>query len=184
MAKITDTSKLSVGQFLSETQYYKIVNIVGPMVEVENERGFTFSINKNIIEEGIYTADQFTEEVKVSRTELINIFTNLGDTVFTVCFNKQPKPEDINDAIASANKGKIIPIAELQKIVKEAYKGEERILTGYMINVETGFGRSTVIDLEADKSKSTENWDSRLRQVDHRSLQWLIYKNKKYIVKK
>lgn len=184
MVKLTDTRELLVGHYLSETQYYKVINVIGSMVEVENERGFTFSVNKNIIEEGMYTANQFTEEVKVSRTELINIFTSLGDTVFTVCFNKQPKVEDINEAIAQANKGKIIPIAELQKIVKNAYKGEERVLTGYMVNVETGFGRSTVIDLEADRSASTENWDSRLRQVDHRTLNWLVHKNKRYIVKK
>lgn len=37
--------------------------------------------------------------------------------------------------------------------------------------------------VEADKSKSTADWDSRLRQVDHRTLNWLIYKNKKYVVK-
>lgn len=184
MAKKSNANQLKEGQFLSETQYYKIKNIIGDIVEVENERGFTFSISKPIIEEGIFSADQFTEEVKVSRTELINIFTSVGDTVFTVCYHKQPKAEDVNEAIASANKGRIIPIAELQKVVKEAYKGEERVLTGYMVNVETGFGRSTVIDLEADKSKTTDNWDSRLRQVDHRTLNWLIYQNKKYIVKK
>lgn len=184
MVKKSNASQIKKGQFLSETQYYKVLDRVGTMIEVENERGFTFSINENIVEEGIFSADQFGEEIKVSRTELINIFTSVGDTVFTVNYHTQPKAEDVNDAIASANKGKIIPITELQKIVKEAYKGRERTLTGYMINVETGFGRSTVIDLEADKSKTTDNWDSRLRQVDHRTLNWLIYQNKKYIVKK
>lgn len=153
MAKrITDTSKLSVGQYLSETQYYKIVNIVGPMVEVENERGFTFSINKNIIEEGIYTADQFTEEVKVSRTELINIFTNLGDTVFTVCFNKQPKPEDINDAIE-------------YKLYQESLKQIEDSVTQYTANIEW-FERKVQPILETLAANRSVSEDEGLKLIE------------------
>lgn len=179
-------SEIAAGDYLSETQYYRVLRNTGTMLEVENERGFPFAVAKGIVEEGIYTANQFDaeKEVLVTRTELIRIFGTVNDTVFKVCFNKQPTADAINEAIASANRGKILPIAELKKVVKTAYKGEERVLTGYLVSTETGFGRSMVIDLEADRSKSTADWDSRLKQVDHRTLNWLVFKNVKYSVKK
>jgi len=176
-------SELDTGQFLSETQYYKVISRNGLELEVENERGFQFSINKDIVEEGIYSGHQYNQELQVTRTELIEKLSKVGDTVFTVCFNKQPTVDAINEAIESAHEGKIIPIKELKKLVKNAYKGEERILTGYLLKTETGFGRSTVIDLEADRGNKPD-WDSRIRQVDHRTLNWLIFKNVKYFLKK
>ena len=184
MENKSDFKKIQNGEFLSETQYYEVKSKSLSDVRVINERGFEFSIGSGIVEEGVYSASQFNDEVQVTRTELIEIFSGVGDTVFTVCYNKQPKAEDINDAIASANKGRILPIKDLQKLVTDAYKGEVRVLVGYLVKVETGFGRSLVIDLDADKTKSTPEWDSRLRQVDHRTLKWLIYKNVKYSVKK
>jgi len=180
--KKSQVSKIKEGTYLSETQYYKVVEVNGSSVQVENERGFRFGISHGIVEEGSYSADQYNSEQLVTRTQLIEIFSNVGDTVFTVNFNKQPKAEDINAAIESANNGKFKSIAEIKKVVKNAYKGEERTLTGYLVKTETGFGRSTVIDLQQPKGDNP-NHDGRLRQVDHRTLNFLIYKNVKYIVK-
>lgn len=186
MAKKSEVAKMKKGTYLSETQYYRVDGIDSNIVNVTNERNFSFDMGFSIAEEGSYSADQYDKDnvQEVTRTQLIEIFSKVGDTVFTVSFNTQPKAEDINEAIASANKGKIIPIADLQKIVKTAYKGKERILIGYLISTETGFGRSMVIDLEADTSKSTADWDARIRQCDHRTLNWLISKNVKYMIKK
>lgn len=181
MANKSDFKKIKQGDYLSETQYYKVVGILPDMIQVENERGFQFGIGHKIVEEGIFSAHQVTEERSVTRTELIEIFSKVGDTVFTVNFNKQPTARAINEAIESSNKGKILPIKDMKKLIKAAFEGEERTLTGYLIKVETGFGRSSVIDLAADRGESTADWDSRIRQVDHRTLNWLIWKNVKYI---
>ena len=175
-------SDLETGNFLSETQYYKIISKNGSDVQVENERGFQFSIEKDILEEGIYSAHQYEQELKVTRTELIEKLSKVGDSVFTVCFNKQPSVNSINEAIESGNEEKNISIKELKKIIKNAYKGKERVLTGYLKKTETGFGRSTVIDLEAERGNKPD-WDARIKQVDHRTLNWLIFKNIKYTLK-
>ena len=180
----SDVRKLRQGDMLSETQYYEVRRVTPTDIDVINERGYEFSIGHGIVQEGIYSASQFVEEKLVTRTELIEIFSKVGDTVFEVGYNKQPKASDINDAIEGSNKGKILPIAEMKKNIKKAFEGEERVLVGYLISIETGFGRSMVIDLQADKSKSTVDWDSRIRQVDHRTLKYLIHKNIKYTVKK
>lgn len=175
-------ANVNVGDYLSETQYYRVTSKQSSKINVENERGFSFGVSNNIVEEGMYSANQFTEEKKVSRTELINIFSKVGDTVFTVNFNKQPKEKDISNALIKINGGKFASNAEIRRLVKEAYQGEERTLTGYLLSTETGFGRSSVIDLEAERGSNPE-WDGRQRQVDHRTLNWLIHKNVKYIVK-
>lgn len=181
-SKKSNAQDIQAKTYLSETQYYEVTRVSGNRINVKNERGFEFGIASNIVEEGMYTADQYAEVVEVNRTQLIEIFSKVGDTIFTVNFNKQPKAKDINDALANINKGKIIANAEIKKVVKEAYKGENRTLIGYLKHTETGFGRSSVIDLEQERGDNPD-WDARTRQVDHRTLNWLISKNVKYIVK-
>ena len=177
-------AQIKPGDKLSETQYYMVVDVLpGTGVRVRNERNFEFTISAKIVEEGIYSAAQFIETKEVTRTELIEIFSHVGDTVFTVNFNKQATAKAVNEAIESTNKGKILPIKEMKKIIKDAFDGEERTLVGYLISTETGFGRSLVIDLEEQRGDKPD-WDARLRQVDHRTLNWLISKNIKYTVRK
>jgi hypothetical protein len=187
MEQKCSVGKIGIGSKLSETQYYTVIDVNVDNITVRNERGMEFNVSHAIVEEGMYSSDQYTldpeHELQVTRTELIEIFRKVGDTVFTVCFNKQPDAETINNAIESLNNGKILPIKEMKKVVKEAFKGEVRILTGYLIATETGFGRSMVIDLELIRGENPL-WDARIRQVDHRSLNWLIWKNTKYTVKK
>ena len=50
-------------------------------------------------------------------------------------------------------------------------------MTCHLVKVENNLGRSTVIDLNA----TTPN---KFRQIDHRSIEYLIFKNVKYVLKK
>ena len=50
-------------------------------------------------------------------------------------------------------------------------------MTCHLVKVENNLGRSTVIDLTA----KTEN---KFRQIDHRTIQSIIFKNIKYVLKK
>jgi len=54
--------------------------------------------------------------------------------------------------------------------------GVERVLRGRMITPDGALGRSTVIDFDVVGG-------SPLRQVDHRTIKWLVMGNTKYIVK-
>lgn len=180
--KKTELSDLKIGSYLSETQYYRVTGIsFDGKVTVMNERGLEFKVSREIVEEGMYSADQALEIKPVTRTELIEIFSHVGDTVFTVCYNKQTDVKDIIKVIDQSTS--VDSHYVLGKKIKEAFKGEERILTGYLLSTETGFGRSIVIDLALDRGTNI-NWDARIRQVDHRSLNWLVHKNVKYTVKK
>ena len=177
---------LKVGERLSRTQYYQVKEISNgwgtPSLTVENEWGFSFTINgREIVENEMCSAEQFTETEKVTRTELAELLETAGDAIFTVCFSKQVKEKDAKKALESFldQKGRK---TELKKKVKDLAKqvlgGEERKLIGYLLRTEPKMGRSQVIDLEIDKDKH------RIRLVDHRTLRWLILKGVKYEVKK
>ena len=63
----------------------------------------------------------------------------------------------------------------------EKQDGSPRTLRGYMVTRETGMGRSQVVDLDIKRGEG--DYDNRLRQVDHRTLQSLIVGGVKYIKK-
>lgn len=58
----------------------------------------------------------------------------------------------------------------------EKSDGKERVLRGRLIKPEPLLGRSMVEDLD-------EPANNRVRQVDHRTIKWLIVENVKYVVK-
>jgi len=48
------------------------------------------------------------------------------------------------------------------------------LITGYLVNTENSLGRSTVFDLK----------DNTVKQVDHRTIEWIVFKNVKYPINK
>ena len=193
---------LQIGEYLSEVQYYKIVDSSDKSITVINERGFKLNIDRDIIAEGMYSASQYKTEKLVTRTEICEQLERAGNHIFTVNFYKQVKTKDIQEKLLQAIQsdksnsltaegghpqappfqgGERMTEAEIvkafKKISKTLLEGEERTLIGYLSKVELKVGRSTVIDLELPKDKY------RIRQVDHRTINWLILKNVKYVVK-
>lgn len=171
-----DVGRLLPGEsYLSRVSYMKVNSVDFSGVNVVNEAGMSWGIGKEIVARECYAADQFNETKQVTRTELINIFCSVGDTIYTVNFNKQPKIEDAYDAVA--NNGRIKSNSDIKKALKEKMAGEERTLVGYTLKLDAAYGRSMVVDLQQ------EDKSDRVRQVDHRTLNWLIFKNVKYVVK-
>lgn len=90
------------------------------------------------------SADQITEEVKVTKMQAAEILIESHNKPFTVNFVKAD--------------------------------GNERTLRGRLIRPEPLLGRSMVEDLD-------ETTSNKLRQVDHRTINWLIVEGVKYVVK-
>ncbi|MGI0482791.1 hypothetical protein ACN4EE_18645 [Geminocystis sp. CENA526] len=178
-----DVEKIQVGEYLAEIQYYKVIKVNPKTIKVVSDKGVESNIDKELVFE-MYSASQYSIEKYITRTEINHILSNIGQQIFTVNFNKQVKPTDIKNKLLTAIKDEEgNPLSyeniekNLQKISKDLNKGEERTLIGYLLEINNEMGRSSAIDLEIEKGKN------RLRQIDHRTINYLIFKNTKYIVK-
>lgn len=163
--------KLVVGERLSEVQYYEVEKKGSDSITVRNERGFSFNVSKAIVEEGMHSSLQVEEEIECVRTEMSRVLReHAGETVFTVCFKKKPDVKALKEAFNDPN-----TLVKTQKQMTEMLEGEERVMTGYLINVNhDGTGRLLVRELDGDYVS---------KQVDPRTLQWLILRGKKYVLK-
>lgn len=65
----------------------------------------------------------------------------------------------------------------MSKFAKDVIEGEECTLVCHLVKAEASLGRSTVIDI----STSSPN---KFRQVDHRTINYIIINNCKYVLKK
>lgn len=141
--KVAEVKKNDLMAFV----YYTTVRKVqGENVDVHNvDDDVNFSVQgAKLIERG-FSADQFAEEVKVSKTRAAEILISSHNRPFTVCFEKQD--------------------------------GDDRTLRGRLVHPEPLLGRSMVEDLDLSAS------EHRLRQVDHRTIKYLIVEGVKYVVK-
>jgi len=127
--------------------FYGIVQKTSPtsliVKDVDNNR--EMGVNGTELIESSFSADQFHEEIKVSKTKAAELLVSSPNRPIKVSFNKQD--------------------------------GTERILRGRLIQPEPLLGRSMVEDLDITDGKN------RLRQVDHRTINFIIVDGVKYIVK-
>jgi hypothetical protein len=185
-----DIKKLKKGDRISEQQYYEVLNVSGNSVEVKNDEGNVITIGKDIVKRDCYDAGQFTNEVEMTRTDLINQFLNIGGEVFTVNYNKKVNKtntvknvdEFIKELLLAPNTKEINKLKkELKAQLKQDIDGEERTATGYKTSVDFEKGRTVAIDMMKDRGKGS--YDNRIIQIDHRGLNWFIHKGVKYKLK-
>ena len=62
-------------------------------------------------------------------------------------------------------------------LARELIEGEECTMVCHLVKAESSLGRSTVIDLSTSHA-------NKFRKVDHRSINWIIINNCKYVLKK
>lgn len=82
-------SDLKVGQRLSLTSYFTITDILPNQITVNTDHGETWTVGRKVVEQGCYSANQFTEERAVNKTQLAEVFSKVGDAVFTVEYVKK-----------------------------------------------------------------------------------------------
>ncbi|NCO74851.1 MAG: hypothetical protein GW856_06355 [Cyanobacteria bacterium] len=178
-----NVEKIKVGEYLAEIQYYQVVKVNPKTIKVVSDKGVESNIDKDLVLD-MYSASQYQIEKYITRTEVNNILANIGQQIFTINFNKQVKQDDIKNKLLTAIKdeeGNPLTYEQIEKnlkiISKELNKGEERTLIGYLLEINNEMGRSSAIDLEIERGQN------RLRQIDHRTINYLIFKNTKYLVK-
>ncbi len=120
----------------------------------------------------MYNSDVFASEEKLSLTKVAEKLEQANTACFTVCFNTKIDEKDVAAKLSEASLDDLKNNSK--KIAGELLHGEQRILVGRLAGGERKLGRSLVIDLPTQG----------FRQVDHRTLNWLILKNVKYTIKK
>lgn len=144
----TDPIRINNGDLMAIVHYVKVKSSIPHNyelfttdVDIDNHN---MRIQGKELLENAFSADQYAEEVKVSKTQAAEILVNSPNRPFTVNFTKSD--------------------------------GSARTLRGRLVCPEPLLGRSMVEDLD-------ETSGHKLRQVDHRTIQYIIIEGTKYTVK-
>lgn len=176
-----DLKKLQEGNWFSEMQYYKYLKPTATETEycdcqIINNRREIYEIPYIQMKTLMYHGSLYDQEKKVTRTEMIEIFTNAKECVFTVTFRKKVDPKDVMDEFNKIKSEKELQM-NCKKLAATMVDGQKVTITGILSKAEKKLGRSSMYDL-------TVKWGWGHRQVDHRTLEELIIKNVKYSLKK
>lgn len=202
---------IKVGDVLSETSHYKITEVMDSIGVscIHIESGDTVHIGQEYLKNYCQSADEYSEVVEVTREDKLDgtpgirsIFEGIHSSeVFTVVFKKQDKKKtkkqvkeeqerQIQDAIALIEKAKskkksmAAAYAEAltfiqQNPVKDYIEGESRTLRGYKVQFQSRDGRYDCVDMDIEKTEK----ESGVRPVNINTIESLIYKGIKYVVK-
>lgn len=174
LTKWIDLKKIAPGEILSCFQYMKVTRIVGSSIDLRRTDGKVICIDKSILVEDSYSADHYNRTVTCSMTDLADILNSAGDTIFKVNFVCQPTQETILKKLKDFNGSR--NTADIKKLTKAVVEGEETTIVGHLAEGSQSLGRTLVIDLEAGPEG--------FKQVDHRTIKWIILKNTKYVLGK
>jgi hypothetical protein len=170
------TGEMEVGQWFSSTNYIKIDKVESGKVEVISANGGKWSMSKDLVQK-MDSADHFDYEIPMNRGELVEMLENTKDTIFTICFRKKVQPKNISNRIIEEGEDFVGNLSQCKKLAKNFLEGELCVMVAKLINLEPKLGRSMVKDLRVP-------FGYNLRQVDHRTIEWIIFKNRKFIFKK
>ena len=179
-------NKLTVGEVLSESQFYTVEKVVGSKVQLKNDTGESIVVNDDYVNNQLSSAAQFETTEKLNKTDLAQLFIDNARVAMTVNFNKQVKPEDVTEGVVQIydELGMGMTKADFKKKVKSALsiKGEERTMVGRHYGSTDVNGRIHFIDMEQPKTAG-KTYDTRQRLVDPRTINYVIVGNVKYQLK-
>jgi len=186
---MTKFSNLKQGEKLSEAQFYSVVKTSGDRVQLKTDSGGDIVVDKDYVENYLTSSCQYDEEKNIKKTEAAALFLSSGGVVMTVNFNTQVKEKDAVEQLVSIypnKKGKMLSEADftnkVKDIVSSVITGKERTMIGRHYGSANEFGRVSFIDMEVSKD-DTKDYDTRTRQVDPRTINWMIIRGIKYNVK-
>ena len=170
------TGDIVENTWYSSTNYVKIKSITDTEVEVTSTAGGRWSMSYDLLQK-MDSADHFDYEIPLARGELIEMLESTRDTIFTISFKKKIQPKKVAEQLEIEGEDSIGDLKKAKKLAKKLLEGENCVIVGKMMNFEPKLGRSMVKDLRVP-------FGYNLRQVDHRTVEWIIFKNRKFILKK
>lgn len=125
-------------------------------------------MSKDILLKEMNSGSSYSEVKKLTRTEMINELLSAKESAMTVKFHKKVDEPWVKQVLSKRtgcfNAAKAIVAGEMKEMVCA------------LASKDLNLGRSLVFDLNAPEGKN-------FRQVDLRTIEELILKNKKYVLK-
>jgi hypothetical protein len=194
---MSKSKSLKIGSILSETSFFKVEGFQpNGNVIVSDDRGNKgLEIGLKYVDNVLEVADYYTSEEQKSMTELAEFFISSSRIAMTVCFTKKAKPKTkkVLDAEKAAKVAQFerANLREIEALVNDLIEnpitkeipGELRVMKGRHYGNVDELGRVHFIDMEITKDEG-KDYDNRMRQVDPRTIQYLIVGGVKYILKK
>lgn len=168
--------EIIVGNWFSSTNYIKVKEIKPDRVEVVSIAGGSWEMSHNLIKQ-MDSADHYDYEIPMARGELVEMLESTKDTIFTICFHKKVQFKQVGEVLKSERDNFFGDKKACAKVSKQIMQGQQCIIVGKLVKLEPRLGRSTIKDIRL-------SWGYSLRQVDHRTIDWIIFKNRKYVLKK
>jgi hypothetical protein len=151
-------------------------------------------LSDRYVHEITVSADVFTSEEKKTMTELAEIFINNPRIAMSVAYitkstdktkkeyeaEKQAKIDEILNATLANTPALLEDLIE--NPITKSTPGKLRIIKGRHHRHIDDLGRVHFIDMELQKDPS-KDYDTRTRQVDPRTIQWIILNKVKYTLK-
>ena len=179
------SANLKRGEILSESAYYKVHEVLSSGdVILETDSGQKVRLDSKYVDTFLSSASQFKTTEKLSRTALAELIVANTRVAMTINYNKKVDKEDviknIQEVYATSTPKEINE--KIALVVDKALEGEERTIVGrHYAHFDAG-GRIKFTDMHAPNDP-TKSYDTRIRLVDPRTLNWAIFNGVKYIVK-
>jgi hypothetical protein len=182
------------GTILSETSFYVVEEVQQAKVVVVDDYGHRINLGHKYVNEITVCADFYEKEEQKSMTELAEIFINSPRIALTVAYitkatektkkefeaEKTAKITEIQNANLKNASALLNDLIE-NPITKEI-PGKLRVMKGRHYGHVDDLGRVHFIDMEL-KRDTAKDYDTRSRQVDPRTIQYLIVNKVKYSLK-
>lgn len=181
-----DIKKIKVGDVLSETQFYKVSKVIEGGLELVTDGGQSIKLGDKYVEQLLVSGNLYDSTEKITRTDLAEKVISSSRIAMSVNYNKQVKDVDVTKGITNIYEelGMGMSKIDFGKKVKKALslKGEERTMIGRHYGSVDNNGRLSFIDMN-EVNNPDKDYDTRLRLVDPRTLNWAIIEGVKYQVK-
>ena len=190
---------LKVGSILSESSFFTVKKVNPKDVTVVDDLGNELNISNSYVEAVLSSAELFESEEKKTMTELADLFINSPRIAMTVSFFKKDKDKtktaynkEVKEAIEKVQNAKVSEVEGLLKDlienpISKSIPGESRIMKGRHYGFQDELGRIHFIDMELPKeikkTKEGVSYDTRKREVDVRTIQYIIVGGIKYSLK-
>lgn len=186
---------LKVGSILSETSFFKVTKVLTNGIIAEDTNGNEIEIGNEYVENILAVADYYTSEEVKTMTELVEICKENRRTAMAVGFYKKDVEKtkkaynaEVQEAISKVQNAKVSEVEGLLKSlienpVSKFIPGEFREMKGFNVgssDVNSDLGRINFVDLTLPSTDAMKG----LRQVDTRTIQYIIVGGVKYTLKK